>query len=112
MDPLYIAEITPASRRGELVTWSEVAINVGILLGFSAGLIFGGLSDSISWRLMFAVGAIQPLLLIVLAKCVMVESPRWLVSKGKEDKAVDVLQQIYGDGKSSLWNEFVGLRND
>ncbi|KAI2511854.1 major facilitator superfamily-like protein [Fragilaria crotonensis] len=98
LDPLYIAEITPASRRGELVTWSEIAINVGILLGFSSGLIFGGLSDDISWRLMFGMGVIQPVLMIFLAKCVMVESPRWMVCQGKEDKAVQVLQKVYGDG--------------
>lgn len=112
MDPLYIAEITPASRRGELVTWSEIAINVGILLGFTSGLIFGGLSDDISWRLMFGMGVIQPVLMIFLAKCVMVESPRWMVSQGKEDKAVQVLQKVYGDGKSSIRNGFVGFRNN
>jgi len=26
IDPLYIAEMTPAKHRGELVTWSEIAI--------------------------------------------------------------------------------------
>lgn len=98
LDPLYISEITPASHRGELVTWSEIAINVGILLGFSSGLIFGNLEDNVAWRCMFAMGAIIPIVMIFLAECVMVESPRWLVSKGREDKAVKILQKIYGDG--------------
>jgi MFS family permease len=81
------------------VTWSEIAINVGILLGFSSGLIFGNLEDNVAWRCMFAMGAIIPIVMIFLAECVMVESPRWLVSKGREDKAVKILQKIYGDGE-------------
>jgi MFS family permease len=99
LDPLYIAEISPAARRGELVTWSEIALNVGIVFGFSSGLIFGNLEDSVSWRYMFAMGAILPIVMIFLALCVMPESPRWLVSKGRDDKAIKILQQIYGDGK-------------
>ena len=29
IDPIYISEISPACYRGQLVTWSEIAINVG-----------------------------------------------------------------------------------
>jgi MFS family permease len=28
IDPLYISEVSPAKHRGELVTWSEIALNV------------------------------------------------------------------------------------
>lgn len=93
------------------MTWSEIAINVGILLGFSAGLVFGGLDDSLSWRLMYAMGGIIPLVMIFLAKCVMVESPRWMVNRGQDDKAVQVLQKVYGDGKSSLQRVFLIFAN-
>jgi len=34
IDPLYIAEISPAAHRGRLVTWSEIALNVGLVFGF------------------------------------------------------------------------------
>lgn len=33
IDPLYISEVAPPSHRGHLVSFSEIAINVGILLG-------------------------------------------------------------------------------
>ena len=29
IDPMYIAEISPPSHRGKLVTWAEIGINVG-----------------------------------------------------------------------------------
>jgi len=97
LDPLYIAEIAPASARGELVTWAEIALNVGITLGFSSSLVFGALDDDQSWRYMFATGCILPVLVIFLASCVMAESPRWLISKGEEEEGARVLQKIYGD---------------
>lgn len=33
IDPLYISEVAPPSHRGHLVSFSEVAINMGVLLG-------------------------------------------------------------------------------
>ena len=48
VDPLYIAEISPAKYRGRLVTWSEIATNVGILLGFIMGFAYSGLDRSAS----------------------------------------------------------------
>lgn len=40
VDPVYISEIAPAKHRGYLVTWSEIAINAGIVLGFAQGIFF------------------------------------------------------------------------
>jgi MFS family permease len=31
IDPLYISEIAPAKHRGQLVSFSEIAINLGIM---------------------------------------------------------------------------------
>ena len=43
--PLYTAELSPSYIRGRLVTFCEISINVGILLGYTTGLIFKGLPD-------------------------------------------------------------------
>ena len=98
IDPLYIAEVTPAKYRGELVTWSEIALNTGIVLGFSTGLFLGGLDNNLQWRLTFLLGCVMPTIMIVLVLTVMSESPRWLVSKNRMDEAKDVISKIYPEG--------------
>jgi MFS family permease len=94
--------MSPAAHRGELVTWSEIATNVGIVLGFSSGLIFTNLPENIAWRCMFGLGGILPLVMIFLAKCVMPESPRWLLQKGRKEEARAVLEKIYPKGESNV----------
>ena len=56
IDPLYISEIAPQHRRGALVSWSELAINVGILLGFAAAVLLQPLPVHRAWRAMLASG--------------------------------------------------------
>ena len=98
IDPIYIAEISPAEHRGRLVTWSEIATNVGIVFGFASGLFFYNVEPDIAWRLMFSMGLILPCLLIFFVFKIMPESPRWLISKGKEQEAKLVLEKVYPTG--------------
>jgi len=98
IDPMYISEVTPAKHRGQLVTWSEIALNVGIVLGFAMSLFLAFMSDDVQWRFMFLLGVILPSVMIYLAINVMPESPRWLVANGQEQAARQVLTRIYPDG--------------
>ena len=65
IDPVYIAEVSPPKHRGRLVTWSETATNVGILLGFVSGFGFRNAGEA-GWRAMLALGAVIPSILLVL----------------------------------------------
>mmetsp|Transcript_19704 Transcript_19704/g.44730 ORF Transcript_19704/g.44730 Transcript_19704/m.44730 type:complete len:622 (-) Transcript_19704:68-1933(-) len=94
IDPIYISEIAPASHRGSLVTWSEISINIGILLGFISGFVFYSIPEHIAWRVMFATGGVLPIVMLFLATYIMPESPRWLVSKGYEEQASVVLEKL------------------
>jgi MFS family permease len=103
IDPLYIAEVSPASRRGELVCWSEIALNVGIVLGFASGIVLYPLANTQEWRVMLALGAILPMVMIVLVLKVMPESPRWLIANNRLEEARSILERIYPDGE--FWEE-------
>lgn len=101
VDPMYIAEISPAHCRGRLVTWSELGINVGIVLGYLAGYCLAGLPSGADWRCMLAIGGIMPVAMCLLVKFMMPESPRWLVLKNRLDEAADVLGQISPPGSKT-----------
>jgi len=72
----------------------DVCTNLGILLGYAAGLAFYGVPGD--WRLMFAVGALPAAVLLALIWAVP-ESPRWLVTHGQEIKARRILESVFPD---------------
>ena len=82
IDPVYIAEVSPPKHRGRLVTWSETATNVGILLGFVSGFAFRNAGEA-GWRSMLALGAVIPSVLLVLVYTFMpVRARRPLFPRG------------------------------
>ncbi|VAH44394.1 unnamed protein product [Triticum turgidum subsp. durum] len=88
--PVYTAEVSPASARGFLTSFTEVFINVGILLGYVSNYAFARLPFHLSWRVMLGIGAV-PSALLALMVFGMPESPRWLVMKGRLADARAVL---------------------
>jgi len=88
--PVYNAEISPASARGVLSSLLDIFVNVGILLSYVSNYALAGLPVHLSWRVMYAIGVLPPVLLAagVLA---MPESPRWLAMRGREADARAVL---------------------
>jgi sugar porter (SP) family MFS transporter len=93
--PLYIAESSPLSIRGALVSTYQLAITVGILASYLTGLVIEG--DGGTWRIMFGLGVV-PGLLFLLGLAFLPESPRWLVLKGFPDKARAGLRRLRGQG--------------
>jgi MFS family permease len=84
VDPVYIGEISQAAHRGRLVTWSEIATNVGILLGFVSGLAFADVDGDRAWRWMFALGAILPCFVIYFSVSEMCVA--WGLGSGEKRK--------------------------
>ena len=106
VSPMYIAEFAPAEKRGKMIAWYQLAITIGILLAyFSNALLvlfarhhFENSSvlwffKTETWRPMFLVMAV-PSFIFVLLLTRIPESPRWLVSVNKKDKAHKILLTV------------------
>lgn len=94
VSPMYIAEISPARVRGRLVALAQFNIVLGILLAFFSNYVIGSLNlGAIEWRWMFGVEAI-PAALFFLCLFATPRTPRWLVAKGREDEAREVLEKV------------------
>ncbi len=95
VEPMYIAEIAPASVRGRLVVFYQFGIVSGILAAVFANLLIARSGDEIwntlhGWRWMFAAGAI-PAALFTITILLANESPRWLMKVGREGEADAIL---------------------
>ena len=94
LSPLYIAEISPAQKRGLLVSLNQLAIVSGILLSYSVNYLLTGAGPA-NWRWMFASAAL-PSIAFLLTLLFIPESPRWLVQKGREKEAKGLLARMVG----------------
>jgi len=91
--PLYIAEISPVKSRGALVSLNQLMITIGILVSYITDYSIANNGDPFSWRMMFLVGFIPSVILFV-GMFFVPETPRWLFSKGFEDKAREILNKV------------------
>jgi len=94
ISPMYIAEISPAKKRGRLVALNQLTIVIGILLAFISNSLIAGHGEN-SWRWMLCVMAL-PAILLFIALYFIPESPRWLMQKSNSKEAFRVLQIING----------------
>lgn len=93
--PIYLAEVSPAERRGALVTRNELMIVSGQLLAFTSNAVIarvGGESGGV-WRWMLVIATI-PAVVLWFGMLVMPESPRWLASRTRFSEALEVLKQV------------------
>lgn len=91
--PMYLAEIAPERIRGAMVSLYQLMITIGIVLAYASDLAFSASGD---WRWMLGIIAI-PGMLFFAGAFALPESPRWLMMRGRADKAVHVLVKLLGD---------------
>ncbi len=97
--PLYLSEISPKALRGTLVSLYQWAITAGILFSYFINAIFA--QAVYSWRWMLFAGVL-PGLILFIGMCFMKDTPRWLVSKNREDEAKLVFNKIEPDLDSQI----------
>jgi SP family arabinose:H+ symporter-like MFS transporter len=113
LSPLYIAEISPARRRGGLISMYQLAITIGILVAYlsnyglaemarlwpdfyGSGILHILFVDDL-WRGMLLAGLLPAGFLFGLLLFVP-ESPRWLAKQGRFPEALDILTRVNGHG--------------
>ena len=120
--PMYIGEVAPSNIRGMLVSWNQFAIIFGQLVVYFVNFFILGehiqplveemgkgiaainpaaqWTVTTGWRYMFGSEAV-PAGLFALLICFVPETPRYLVSVGKDEKALGILSKINGSSKAA-----------
>jgi len=110
ISPLYISEVAITNYRGRLVSLYQLAITVGFLaaylvnyglLNISESSVAGdGLLSKIFitevWRGMLGMELLPAILFFVVIFFIP-ESPRWLIVKQHEERALSILKRIYNN---------------
>lgn len=106
--PMYIAEISPAKLRGQMVSFNQLNIVLGISVAFFSNYFILQLADSdkswvtalgideSAWRWMLGVEAL-PAVVYFMALFVVPRSPRWLCMKEEYEEALLIMQRANGD---------------
>ena len=92
--PMYIAEVSPADKRGKLVSINQLMIVIGISLAYFSNYFLLNIGEA-NWRWMLGVETF-PAMLYFFFLFFVPESPRWLTSKGKDENALSILTKING----------------
>ena len=108
VSPVYISEVAVAEKRGTLVSLYQLAITVGFLVAYLANWLVlrqadtdaPGMFNSEYWRGMLGLETLPDLLFLTVIFFIP-ESPRWLIVKGRADKASVILNRIYGSAEAA-----------
>lgn len=94
--PAYVSEISPAKDRGRLVALYQFNIVLGILVAFLSNYLLSNIGEN-AWRWMMGVEAF-PAFIYTLLVFTVPKSPRWLISKHRNEEAKKVLEVINPEG--------------
>lgn len=117
ISPLYISEVSVAQYRGRLVSLYQLAVTVGFLgaylvnyqlLTYAEGHTnpgtgwFNLIFVTEVWRGMLGMETLPAVLFFIIIFFIP-ESPRWLILKGQEVKATNILERIYVSAKEAAF---------
>ena len=106
--PMYIAEISPPKMRGQMVSFNQLNIVLGITVAFFTNYLilqFGKSDaswaqalkfDEYNWRWMLGLETL-PALLYFFGLFLVPRSPRWLIMKEEFDEALEVMKKASGN---------------
>uniref|UniRef100_A0A182N5S6 Major facilitator superfamily (MFS) profile domain-containing protein n=1 Tax=Anopheles dirus TaxID=7168 RepID=A0A182N5S6_9DIPT len=101
----YLGEFTTPSRRSQMLSFASVWGSVGIvyiplvswwILSYDWAFVITDSFEFKPWRLLFIINTL-PALLNGIAFCFCPESPKFLVSQGRNEEALEVLKMVGTD---------------
>lgn len=117
VSPIYISEVSPAKIRGTMVSLYQLAVTAGLLLAYLVNFVILKNSSAIAgdgfwanifstemWRGMLGSESVVTLLFFFIIFLIP-ESPRWLMVKGREQRAMDIFRRLKAD-ESGAQEEF------
>ncbi|MCD8739149.1 sugar porter family MFS transporter [Mucilaginibacter roseus] len=120
VSPLYISEFSPSRYRGTMVSLYQLALTIGIVVAyFSNAYLVSHANDVYNdsalnniffaqvWRAMLGLGAL-PAAIFLFSLFVVPESPRWLLLKGNQARASEILIKI--DGSEAAEREIKAIK--
>ncbi|PYH46752.1 sugar porter family MFS transporter [Aspergillus saccharolyticus JOP 1030-1] len=109
--PTWQSECCKSNRRGQLVMIEGAMITCGITISYwiDFGLLFADPSE-VAWRFPLAFQIFFALIILAFVMF-LPESPRWLILKGREDEARDVLYSLNGkNDETFIETEFAEIK--
>jgi MFS transporter, SP family, arabinose:H+ symporter len=109
--PMYIAEMAPPRQRGQMVSFNQLNIVIGISAAFFSNYLVLklGRSDAAwaqalqfgphTWRWMLGLETL-PALAYFFSLFAVPESPRWLIMRGRIDEALTVMNRTSGEAEA------------
>lgn len=106
--PMYIAEVAPPEKRGQLVSFNQLNIVIGISIAFFTNYLIlkWGNSDAEwtktlgfgkwNWRWMLGLEAL-PAILYYFGLFIVPRSPRWLMTQNKKEEALGVMNKVVSE---------------
>lgn len=101
-----LSEFVPSAHRGNRLAWLEVCWYIGYLVSVLAAFALISI-PGVGWRLVLASSAF-PAFITLLLRIGLPESPRWLMSQGREDEAKAIVARYLGGEEAFRAEDYAG----
>lgn len=106
--PAYQSECAPAKIRGTLVNTYQFFLLVGAVMAATCNWGLESRTDQWAYRVILILQFIIPVVMII-GGFILPESPRWLISKGRDEEALKVLKFLRKGSSDLIVEEEVRL---
>lgn len=104
--PVYIAEVSPAARRGFLVALFQLNVVIGILVAYVSNFVIGRLvTTDLAWQIKLGIAALPAILFLIMLLRIP-PSPRWLAQRGRDEDALAAIAQLGMGDPQTIIAEF------